>query len=90
MKWWLRKQWLRIKVYASENYYNEAESLIIWYAVSFALGAAFYFAFPWELPVWLVITYLEGVLLLLYLLNNILARAAANGHKTLQFRQTLL
>ena len=43
MRWWLRKQFLRLKLYASENYYNEAESLIVWYAVCFALGAAFLF-----------------------------------------------
>ncbi len=67
MRWWLRKQLLRLKLYAAENYQNEAESLVIWYAVCFALGAAFYFALPWELPVWSVVVYLEAVLLLLYL-----------------------
>ncbi len=67
MKWWLRKQALRLKQYAVENYYNEAESLIIWYAVSFAMGAAFYFALPLELPVWVIVVYLEAVLVLLYL-----------------------
>lgn len=67
MRWWLRKQFLRLKLYAAENYQNEAESLIVWYAVCFALGAAFYFALPIELPVWSVILYLESVLLLLYL-----------------------
>ena len=67
MRWWLRKQWLRLKLYAAENYQNEAESLIIWYAVAFALGAAFYFAMPWELSHWLIVAYLEAVLLLLWL-----------------------
>ncbi len=67
MRWWLRKQFLRLKLYASENYYNEAESLIVWYAVCFALGAAFYFALPLELPVWAVVVFLELILLLLYL-----------------------
>ena len=51
MRWWLRKQWLRLKLYAAENYQNEAESLIIWYAVAFASGAAFYFALPLELAI---------------------------------------
>ncbi len=67
MRWWLRKQFLRLKLYASENYYNEAESLIVWYAVCFALGAAFYFALPLELPVWTVAVFPELILLLLYL-----------------------
>ncbi len=67
MIWWLRKQWLRLKLYAAENYQNEAESLIIWYAVSYALGASFYFAFPWELSTWVIVGYLEAVLLLLWL-----------------------
>lgn len=67
MWWWLRKQFLRLKLYASENYYNEAESLIVWYAVSFASGAAFYFALPAELPIWVIVVFLELVLLLLYL-----------------------
>lgn len=66
MIWWLKKQLLRIKLYAEENYQNEAESLVIWYAVCYALGVAFYFALPWELPTWLVVTYLEAVLLLLF------------------------
>lgn len=67
MGWWLRKQFLRLKLYVSENYYNEAESLIVWYAVCFALGAAFYFALPVELPVWTIVVFLELILLLLYL-----------------------
>ena len=70
IKWELEKLWLRLKLYVTENYYNEAESLIIWYAVCFGLGCAFYFAFPWELPIWGVVTYLEAVLLLLYLYRN--------------------
>lgn len=67
MRWWVKKQLLRLKLYAAENYLNEAESLIIWYAVCFALGAAFYFALPTEPPVWLIVTVLEAVLALLYL-----------------------
>ena len=67
MIWWLKKQFLNLKLYAAENYQYEAESLIIWYAVCYALGAAFYFGLPWELPTWVVIVYLEAVLLLLYL-----------------------
>lgn len=67
IKWWFRKQLLRLKLYAFENYQYEAESLIIWYAVCFALGIAFYFAFPIELPVWLIVIYFEAILLLLYL-----------------------
>lgn len=66
MIWWLRKQFLRIKLYASENYQNEAESLIIWYAVCYAAGIAFYLAAPWELPIWLITAYLEAILILLY------------------------
>lgn len=68
--WWIKKQLLRIKLYANECYHQEAESLIIWYAISFALGAAFYFSVPYELPTWLVITYLEVVLLMLYIYRN--------------------
>ncbi len=67
MRWWLRKQGLRLKFYAAENYQNEAESLIIWYAVAFALGAAFYFALPWEISHWLIVAYLEAILLLLWI-----------------------
>lgn len=67
MKWWLRKQWLKLRLYASENYQKETESLIVWYAVSYALGAAFYFTFPVELPVWVIIVYLESALIMLYL-----------------------
>ena len=66
----LKKQGLRLKLYAYENYQNEAESLLVWYAVAYALGAAFYFAFPYELPVWLLVVFLEAVLLLLYLNNR--------------------
>lgn len=67
MIWWLKKQLLRLKLYAAENYQYEAESLVIWYAVCYALGAAFYFGLPYELPTWVVIVYLEAILLLLYL-----------------------
>ncbi|MCM1324480.1 MAG: ComEC family competence protein [Acetobacter sp.] len=67
MRWWVKKQLLRLKLYAAENYMNEAESLIIWYAVCFALGAAFYFALPLEPSVWLITILLEAVLILLYL-----------------------
>lgn len=66
MLWWLRKQLLRLRLWAEDNLQNEAESLIIWYAVSFAFGAAFYFAFPWELSSWVLVIYLEAVLILLY------------------------
>ena len=66
----IKKQWQRMKLYAFENYQYEAESLLIWYAVAYAFGAAFYFAFPFELPVWSVIVFLEAVLLLLYLNNR--------------------
>jgi len=68
--WWLKKQFLRLKLYAAENYQQEAESLIIWYAVCYALGVAFYFTLPWELPVWIIVIYLEAVLLLLYLTHR--------------------
>lgn len=67
MRWWVRKQFLRLKLYVSENCQNEAESLVIWYAVCLAMGSAFYFTLPIELPVWVIITFLEGVLLILYL-----------------------
>lgn len=65
--WWIRKQLLRLKLYLYENYQNEAESLIVWYAVSLALGSAFYFALPYELSVGVIIGFFEAVLLLLYL-----------------------
>ena len=68
--WWIKKQLLRIKYIAQNSYQEEAESLIIWYAISFALGAAFYFTIPYELPTWLIITYLEAVLFLLYIYRN--------------------
>ena len=68
--WWIKKQLLRIKYIAQNSYQEEAESLIIWYAISFALGAAFYFTTPYELPTWLIITYLEAVLFLLYIYRN--------------------
>ena len=70
MRWWVRKQFLRLKLYIIENYQNESESLIIWYAVCYALGAAFYLAFPWELSIWTLIFYFEAILLLLYLYRN--------------------
>ncbi len=65
--WWIRKQLLRLKLYLSENYQNESESLIIWYAVCFALGSAFYFALPIELSSWVIVGLFEAVLVLLYL-----------------------
>ena len=65
--WWIRKQLLRLKLYLSENYQNEAEGLIIWYAVSLSLGSAFYFALPVELSVWIIVGLFEAVLVLLYL-----------------------
>ena len=65
--WWIRKQLLRFKLYLSENYQNEAESLVIWYAVCFAMGSAFYFALPLELSAWIIVGFFEAVLLLLYL-----------------------
>lgn len=74
MRWWVKKQLLRLKLYAAENYLNEAESLIIWYPVCFALGAAFYFALPTEPPVWLIVTVLEAVLALLYLTRRQMAQ----------------
>lgn len=67
MRWWFRKQLLHLKLYAAENYQKEAESLIVWYAICFALGTAFYFALPIELPVWVIVAYLEAVLLLLFI-----------------------
>ncbi len=67
MIWWLKKQLLRLKLYAFENFQNEAESLIIWYAVVYALGAAFYLTLPWEMPIWVIVTAFEIVLVLLYL-----------------------
>lgn len=70
MIWWLKKQFLRIKLFAAENYQNEAESLVIWYAVCYALGIAFYMTTPWELPIWLIVVLLEAVLILLYLEQN--------------------
>ena len=65
--WWIRKPLLRLKLYLSENYQNEAESLIIWYAVSLSSGSAFYFALPVELSVWVIVGLFEAVLVLLYL-----------------------
>ncbi len=70
MIWWLKKTLLRFKLYCSESFENEAESLIIWYAISFAFGSAFYFVFPLEIPTWLIVTYLELVLVLLYIYKN--------------------
>ena len=65
--WWIRKQLLRLKLYLYENYQNEAESLIVWYAVCFALGAALYFALPIELSAWLITGIFEAILVLLYI-----------------------
>ncbi|MBR5154218.1 MAG: ComEC/Rec2 family competence protein [Alphaproteobacteria bacterium] len=70
MIWWLKKTLLRLKLYVEDCYLHEAESLITWYAVSFALGAGFYFAFPYELSAWVVVLYLELVLVLLYLYRH--------------------
>lgn len=70
MRWWVKKQLLRLRLYAAENYQNEAESLIIWYAVAFAAGAAFYFALPWEVSVFVITGYFEAVLVLLYLARH--------------------
>ncbi|MBP5698849.1 MAG: ComEC/Rec2 family competence protein, partial [Alphaproteobacteria bacterium] len=70
MKWWLKKQLLRLKLYIAENYQNEAESLVIWYAVCYAMGAAVYLVLPWEISVWVIILYLEIILLLLYLTHR--------------------
>ncbi len=68
--WWLRKQLLRIKLYITENYILEKESLIIWYAIMFALGAAFYLSFPYELSTIAVLFFLESILVLLYIFRN--------------------
>ncbi len=70
MVWWLRKQFLRLKLYLSSNYEGERESLIIWYAVCYALGAAIYLTMPIEISVWAVLGLLELVLILLYLTRN--------------------
>ena len=67
MIWWLKKQLLKLKLYAAENYQQEAESLVIWYAVCYALGMGLYLTLPWEIPTWLAVVYMEAVLLLLYL-----------------------
>lgn len=66
MKWWLKKQFLRLKLYAIENYENEAESLIIWYAVCYALGAALYLSLPIELSIITNVILLETALLALF------------------------
>lgn len=67
MKRWLKKQILCIRLYIEENYQNEANSLVIWYAVCYALGALYYQVIPIEISsTWLVIC-LEAALLLLYL-----------------------
>ena len=68
--WWLRKQLLRIKLYITENYILEKESLIIWYAIMFALGAAFYLSIPYELSTALIVIFLESVLAILYIFRN--------------------
>ncbi len=70
MIWFLKKTILRLKLYIEECYQNEAESLVIWYAVSFALGAGFYFACPFELSALIIVIYLEAVLFLLYIYRN--------------------
>ncbi len=67
MIWWLKKQFLRIKLYAAENYQNEAESLIMWYAVCYALGAALYLSLPFEISAIATVIFLEIALLMLYL-----------------------
>jgi competence protein ComEC len=46
---------------------NEAEALLIWYPVCFALGIAFYLTLPYELSSYTVVITLEAVLLALYL-----------------------
>lgn len=67
---WLKKQILRVRLYVSENYQNEAESLVIWYAVCYAMGAAYYQVIPFEISsIWLVII-LEIMLVWLYLLRQ--------------------
>ena len=67
MIWWLKKQFLRIKLYAIENYQNEAESLIIWYVVCYALGAALYLSLLFEISVTTTVILLEISLLTLFL-----------------------
>lgn len=67
MKWWLKKLFLRIKLYAAENYQNEAESLVIWYAVCYSLGAALYLSLPIEISATASIILFEVLLLALYL-----------------------
>ena len=66
MKWWLKKQLLRLRLFVTENYQNEAESLIIWYAVCYALGAALYLSLPFELSVTANVIMLEIALVALY------------------------
>ena len=68
--WWIKRELLRIKLYITECFQNEAESLITWYAISYAFGAAFYFVIPYEIPAWLVVVYLEAILFLLYIKRN--------------------
>ena len=68
--WWLRKQLLRIKLYITENYILEKESLIIWYAIMFALGAAFYLSIPYELSTALIVIFLESILAILYIFRK--------------------
>ncbi len=70
MIWWTKKQLLRVKTYLYDNCSKEAESLVIWYAVSLALGAAFYITFPFEIPIYMIVIYLELVLGLLYIYRN--------------------
>jgi len=67
---WLKKQILRVKLYVSENYQDEADSLVIWYPVCYAMGAAYYQVVPFEISsIWLVIV-LEMMLIWLYLLRK--------------------
>lgn len=67
---WLKKQILRVQLYAMDNYQNEADSLVIWYAVCYAMGAAYYQVIPFEISsTWLVIA-LEIMLVWLYLLRQ--------------------
>lgn len=68
--WWIKRELLRLKLYIGECFQNEAESLITWYAISFALGTAFYFVVPYEIPSWLLVLYFEAILFLLYIYKN--------------------
>ncbi len=68
--WWIKRELLRLKLYITECFQNESESLIIWYAISFAFGAAFYYVIPYEIPTWIIVTYLEAILFLLLVYKN--------------------